>query len=64
MKNFSIDEASLYAALIQDAEIQSPNWDVMGRQVNEWKAYGAEHPRFANYVSVDEMFQDFYLLTS
>jgi hypothetical protein len=42
MSKFSIDEASLYAALIQDAEVQSPHWDVMGRQVNEWKAFGMD----------------------
>ncbi|TRM65199.1 glycosyl hydrolase family 92-domain-containing protein [Schizophyllum amplum] len=29
----------LYAALLADAEDQSPNWNVQGREVNAWKEY-------------------------
>ena len=40
LHNFGIDDASLYAALIQDAEVESPSWDMMGRQANAWKDFG------------------------
>lgn len=40
MKKLGINEDSLYTALIQDAEVQSSNWDMMGRQADAWKKYG------------------------
>ena len=30
----------LYTALLQDAEVESPNWDLAGRQANVWKELG------------------------
>lgn len=36
--NISAD--TLYTALLADAELQPPDWDVQGRQVNIWKQLG------------------------
>jgi hypothetical protein len=35
--NVSAD--NLYTALLADAEEQSPNWNLQGRQTNVWKQY-------------------------
>ena len=31
---------ALYSALVADAEIDSLNWDLAGRQASIWKKYG------------------------
>ena len=31
---------ALYKALLADAEIQPPDWNVQGRQANAWKKFG------------------------
>jgi len=35
----NVSATDLYSALLADAEKQSPNWDLQGRQVNAWKKY-------------------------
>ena len=37
----NVSATALYQALIADAEVQPPNWDLQGRQANAWKALGA-----------------------
>ncbi|KAI0649687.1 glycoside hydrolase family 92 protein [Trametes meyenii] len=36
----NVSAEALYAALVKDAEEQSPNWNLMGRQANAWKKFG------------------------
>ena len=36
----NVSATDLYAALLADAEIQSPNWNLQGRQADIWKALG------------------------
>ncbi|EPQ50744.1 hypothetical protein GLOTRDRAFT_81814 [Gloeophyllum trabeum ATCC 11539] len=36
----NVSATDLYNALLADAEIQPPNWDLEGRQVNIWKSLG------------------------
>ena len=36
----NVSASALYEALIADAEVQPPNWDLQGRQVNIWKQIG------------------------
>jgi hypothetical protein len=36
----NVSSDAVYAALIADAELQPPNWDLQGRQANAWKALG------------------------
>ncbi|KAF9259619.1 glycoside hydrolase family 92 protein [Marasmius fiardii PR-910] len=40
----------LYNALLADAEIQAPNWDLQGRQANPWKTF--------NYIPHDNIDYD------
>lgn len=35
-----VSATDLYTALLADAEIQSPNWNLQGRQANLWKQLG------------------------
>ncbi|KAL1948229.1 hypothetical protein VTO73DRAFT_12304 [Trametes versicolor] len=39
-KDLSVPADALYSALLADAELQPPNWDLQGRQVNIWKTLG------------------------
>ncbi|OJT03625.1 hypothetical protein TRAPUB_5653 [Trametes pubescens] len=39
-KDLSVPADALYNALLADAELQPPNWDLQGRQVNIWKTLG------------------------
>ncbi|KAH9903165.1 glycoside hydrolase family 92 protein [Cubamyces lactineus] len=39
-QELSVDPDALYQALLADAELQPPNWDLQGRQVNIWKSLG------------------------
>ena len=36
----SVPADALYNALLADAELQPPNWDLQGRQANLWKSQG------------------------
>jgi hypothetical protein len=36
----NVSATDLYTALLADAEIQSPNWNLQGRQANLWKQLG------------------------
>ncbi len=36
----SVPADALYNALLADAELQPPNWDLQGRQANIWKTLG------------------------
>lgn len=36
----SVPADALYNALLADAELQPPNWDLQGRQANIWKTIG------------------------
>ena len=36
----SVPSDALYNALLADAELQPPNWDLQGRQANMWKSQG------------------------
>ncbi|KIP07755.1 glycoside hydrolase family 92 protein [Phlebiopsis gigantea 11061_1 CR5-6] len=36
----NVSANALYEALLADAEVQPPNWDLQGRQVNIWKQLG------------------------
>ncbi len=36
----NVDPAALYAALLADAEVQPPDFNLQGRQVNVWKQLG------------------------
>ncbi len=36
----SVRADALYNALLADAELQPPNWDLQGRQANIWKTLG------------------------
>ncbi|TFK55634.1 glycoside hydrolase family 92 protein [Heliocybe sulcata] len=36
----NVSGTDLYNALLADAEVQPPNWDLEGRQVNVWKSLG------------------------
>ncbi|KAL4242836.1 Peptide-N(4)-(N-acetyl-beta-glucosaminyl)asparagine amidase [Abortiporus biennis] len=36
----NVSSSALYTALLADAETQSPNWDLQGRQANIWKTLG------------------------
>ncbi|KAJ3490419.1 hypothetical protein NLI96_g1434 [Meripilus lineatus] len=38
--SLNVSADALYAALLADAETQSPNWDLQGRQANIWKTLG------------------------
>ncbi|PPR02812.1 hypothetical protein CVT26_009598 [Gymnopilus dilepis] len=38
--SLSVSPDDLYNALLADAEIQSPNWNLQGRQANLWKQLG------------------------
>ncbi|KAI0365413.1 glycoside hydrolase family 92 protein [Pilatotrama ljubarskyi] len=38
--DLSVPADALYQALLADAELQPPNWDLQGRQVNIWKTLG------------------------
>ena len=38
--SLDVSADALYAALLADAETQSPNWDLQGRQANIWKTLG------------------------
>ncbi|TDL23291.1 glycoside hydrolase family 92 protein [Rickenella mellea] len=40
VEKLGIDPEELYTALLQDAEVESPNWDFAGRQAEIWKAKG------------------------
>ena len=37
----NVSATDLYTALLADAELQPPNWDLQGRQANVWKLLGA-----------------------
>ncbi|KAI0752421.1 glycoside hydrolase family 92 protein [Daedaleopsis nitida] len=39
-KDLSVSADDLYKALLADAELQPPNWDLQGRQANVWKTIG------------------------
>ncbi|KAI0767769.1 glycoside hydrolase family 92 protein [Fomes fomentarius] len=39
-KALNVDPAALYAALLADAEVQPPDFNLQGRQVNVWKRLG------------------------
>ncbi|TDL18249.1 glycoside hydrolase family 92 protein [Rickenella mellea] len=36
----NVSATDLYTALLADAEVQPPNWDLQGRQANVWKSLG------------------------
>lgn len=36
----NVSASDLYNALLADAELQPPNWDLQGRQANIWKLLG------------------------
>ncbi|GJE96620.1 glycoside hydrolase family 92 protein [Phanerochaete sordida] len=36
----NVSAPALYSALVADAEVQPPNWDLQGRQANIWKSLG------------------------
>lgn len=36
----NVSATDLYNALLADAELQPPNWDLQGRQANIWKLLG------------------------
>ncbi|KAH9835013.1 glycoside hydrolase family 92 protein [Rhodofomes roseus] len=36
----NVSSTDLYSALLADAEVQPPNWNLVGRQVNIWKSLG------------------------
>ncbi|KAI8996644.1 glycoside hydrolase family 92 protein [Trametes punicea] len=38
--DLSVSADALYQALLADAELQPPNWDLQGRQANIWKTLG------------------------
>ncbi|KAI9068181.1 glycoside hydrolase family 92 protein [Trametes sanguinea] len=38
--DLSVPADALYQALLADAELQPPNWDLQGRQANIWKSQG------------------------
>ena len=40
LEKLNVDPEALYAALVADAEVDSPNWDLAGRQANIWKKFG------------------------
>ncbi|EKM57353.1 glycoside hydrolase family 92 protein [Phanerochaete carnosa HHB-10118-sp] len=40
LDTLNVSATALYEALIADAEVQPPNWDLQGRQVNIWKTLG------------------------
>lgn len=40
LEKLDVDPEALYRALLSDAEVDSPNWDLAGRQANIWKKYG------------------------
>ncbi|KLO11779.1 glycoside hydrolase family 92 protein [Schizopora paradoxa] len=40
LREFNISADELYHALVQDAEVDSPDFDIVGRQANIWKKYG------------------------
>lgn len=40
LEELDVDPEALYRALLSDAEVDSPNWDLAGRQANIWKKYG------------------------
>ena len=39
-KALGVPADALYKALLADAELQPPNWDLHGRQANIWKRIG------------------------
>ncbi|KAH9846714.1 glycoside hydrolase family 92 protein [Lenzites betulinus] len=39
-QELNVSADTLYSALLADAELQPPNWDLQGRQVNIWKSLG------------------------
>ena len=39
-ESLGVSPEDLYTALLQDAEVESPNWDLAGRQANIWKELG------------------------
>lgn len=53
--NFSqalnVSMSALFEALVQDSEVQSPNWDLMGRQANIWKSK-SEHDGLSNELFI------------
>lgn len=40
LDTLNVSATAIYDALIADAEVQPPNWDLQGRQANAWKALG------------------------
>lgn len=41
--SLNVSATDLYNALLADAELQPPNWDLQGRQANIWKLLGTNH---------------------
>jgi hypothetical protein len=39
-KKLQVEPSELWDALVQDAEVESPNWDIKGRQAEIWKTLG------------------------
>ena len=54
--SLNVSAASLYAALVADAENVPPNFDLQGRQVDAWKEYRSSHFLLALHFSIPPPF--------
>jgi hypothetical protein len=55
--SLNVSADALYTALLADAELQPPNWNLQGRQANAWKEFSACISRRFNIHISTELFK-------